>query len=150
MARTALSVVASVALMALAGCAIFRPTGSWIELGENRDAGPLADAIASFVAETVPQPGAPIALIPPPPEQSGHLLTVQLREALAKRGFKLDDEGTENVHPLRYRVSSYQGGILLRVTLGGTEASTLFTRDSAGVLQASAPLALRRKGKGAG
>lgn len=148
------SILGVMALIVLAGClascAIFRPTASWIEVGEERDVGPLTEAIVSLVVENLSQPSAPIALVPPPPEQNGHLLTLQLREALTNRGFRLDDEGTENVHSLRYLVSSYQGGILLRVTLDGTEASTLFTRDSAGALRAAAPLALRQKGKGAG
>ena len=37
----------------LAGCALMRPTGSWVELGHQADAEPLSEAVVAFAAEAL-------------------------------------------------------------------------------------------------
>jgi hypothetical protein len=41
----------------LAGCALMRPTGSWVELSHQVDAEPLSEAIVAFAAEALSEPG---------------------------------------------------------------------------------------------
>jgi hypothetical protein len=144
-ARMLLVIAAILAAALLASCTLFRPTSSWVELAEDADAGPLSEAITAFVAEAVPERGAVIALAAPPEEQGGNLITLQLGEKLTARGYRLagaDDIGGRH---LRYLVSRYGEGVLLRVTLDGAEISVIFARDAGGVLKAAAPLAMRQK-----
>jgi hypothetical protein len=134
--------IAVLAVAPLAGCGIFRPIGSWVELTHDADAEPLAEAIVVFVAQAVTEPGATIALAPPPDNQAANLLTLKVREKLLARGYRLDDQDPQR---LSYFVSSYGGQILLRVSFRQTEISVLFARDGSGALRASAPLARRER-----
>jgi hypothetical protein len=140
--RRALLLIAVLAVAPLAGCGIFRPIGSWVELAHDADAEPLAEAIVVFVAEAVTEPSATIALAPPPDDQAANLLTLKVREKLLARGYRLGDQGPQR---LSYFVSSYGGQILLRASFRQTEISVLFARDGNGALRASAPLARRER-----
>jgi hypothetical protein len=131
----------------LAGCALMRPTGSWVELGQQTDAEPLSEAIVAFAAEAPTEPGAIIALAPVPEDQAANDLTLKVREKLLARGYRLGEQGPANGAPLTYVVSNYRGQVLLRVTFRETQISVLFVRDSGGTLRVSAPLARREKGK---
>jgi hypothetical protein len=131
----------------LAGCALMRPTGSWVELGHQADAEPLSEAIVAFAAEGLTEPGATIALAPVPEEQTANALTLKVREKLLARGYRLADTGPANGTPLTYIVSSYRGQVLLRANFRQTAISVLFVRDGGGTLRASAPLARREKAK---
>jgi hypothetical protein len=132
--------------LALAGCGLFQPMGSWVELTSDADCGPLSDAIVVFVAQSVPTAGATIAIAELPAEQGGSRLSVEVREKLISRGYR-PEVGDEGVNRLRYLVTRYGERILLRVTVNDTEASVLFARDSAGTLRADTPLTMRQKGK---
>jgi hypothetical protein len=140
--RRTLLLIAVLAVAPLAGCGIFRPIGSWVELTYDADAEPLAEAIVVFVAQAVTEPGATIALVPPPENQAANLLTLKIREKLLARGYRLDEEGPQR---LSYFVSNYGGQILLRASFRQTEISVLFARDGSGALRASAPLARRER-----
>jgi hypothetical protein len=131
----------------LASCTVFRPNNSWVELADDADAGPLSDAIVACVAEAAPQRGAVIELASLPEEQSGHVVAVQIREKLSQRGYRFAGPEAAGQHNLRYLVSRYGQDVLLRITLDGVEVSVLFARAAGGALKASAPLAMRQKGK---
>ena len=140
-------ITASLAVcLLLAGCGLFRPTGSWVELAAESDSGPLSEAIVVFVAQSVPENGASIVLASAPSEQNGNRVSLEVREKLLTRGYQLADNGTAG-HRLHYYVSKYGDRTLLRVTLNDTEASVLFARDAGGALRAAAPLTMRQKGK---
>ena len=140
-------VLAIIIVGLLAGCALMRPTGSWVELGHHADAEPLSEAIVAFAAEALTEPGATIALAPVPDEQTANGLTLKVREKLLARGYRLSESSSADGAPLTYVVSSYRGQVLLRASLRQTEISVLFVRDSGGTLRANAPLARREKGK---
>ena len=129
----------------LAGCALFRPNGSWVEMDAGMEVAPISDAIVVFVAQSVPQAGAAIVIAPVPEAQTSHPLAVEVRQKLTARGYRLDADG-QGRH-LHYLVSPYRDQILLRVSLDGQECSVLFGRDNAGRLRAAAPLAMRQKGE---
>jgi hypothetical protein len=139
--------IALIVVGLLAGCALMRPTGSWVELGQQVDAEPLSEAIVAFAAEAPTEPGAMIALAPVPEDQAANGLTLKVREKLLARGYRLGEQGPANGAPLTYVVSSYRGQVLLRATFRETQISLLFVRDNGGTLRASAPLARREKGK---
>jgi|EndMetStandDraft_7_1072992.scaffolds.fasta_scaffold14174_3 hypothetical protein len=131
----------------IAGCALMRPTGSWVELGHQADAEPLSDAIVAFAAEALTAPGATIALAPVPDDQAANGLTLKVREKLVARGYRLGESGPADGAPLTYVVSNYRGRVLLRASFRQTEISVLFVRDDSGILGAGAPLARREKAK---
>ncbi len=131
----------------LAGCALMRPTGSWVELGHQADAEPLSEAVVAFAAEALTEPGAAIVLAPVPEEQTANSLTLKVREKLLARGYRLSESGSADGAPLTYVVSSYRGQVLLRASFRQTEISVLFVRDTGGTLRANAPLARRERGK---
>jgi hypothetical protein len=130
-----------------AGCALMRPTGSWVELGHQADVEPLSDAIVAFAAEALTAPGATIALAPVPDDQAANGLTLKVREKLVARGYRLSEPGPADSALLTYVVSNYRGQVLLRATFRQTEISVLFVRDDGGTLRASTPLARREKAK---
>ena len=136
-----------IAAVMLASCSIFRPVGSWVELSDESDAGQVSEAVAVFVAQSVPESGAVIELAAVPAEQSANRLTGLIREKLTGRGYRLDPDGGAPHHRLHYLVSRFGDQILLRVNLDGLECSVLFGRDGSGQLRASAPLAMRQKEK---
>jgi hypothetical protein len=129
----------------LAGCVMFRPLGSWVELRVESDAAPLAEAIVVFVAQSISEPNAAIALADLPQTQLGNPLTRQVEAELTGRGYRLAPQAS---HHLCYWVSQYGDQILLRVTLDATEIAVLFDRDESRVLHAATPLSMRRKGRG--
>ena len=135
----------ALAAVLLAGCALFRPNGSWVEMDAGMEVAPISDAIVVFVAQSVPQAGVAIVLAPVPEAQTSHPLAVEVRQKLTARGYRLDADG-QGRH-LHYLVSPYRDQILLRVSLDGLECSVLFGRDDAGRLRAAAPLAMRQKGE---
>jgi hypothetical protein len=128
-------VLAIIIVGLLAGCALMRPTGSWVELSHQGD------------AEALTEPGAAIVLAPVPEEQTANSLTLKVREKLLARGYRLSESGSADGAPLTYVVSSYRGQVLLRASFRQTEISVLFVRDTGGTLRANAPLARRERGK---
>jgi hypothetical protein len=135
----------ALAAILLAGCVLFRPNGSWVEMDAGMEVAPIADAIVVFVAQSVPQAGAAIVIAPVPEAQTSHPLAVEVRQKLTARGYRLGADG-QGRH-LHYLVSPYRDQILLRVSLDGLECSVLFGRDDTGRLRAVAPLAMRQKGE---
>ena len=131
----------------LAGCALMRPTGSWVELSQQADAEPLSEAIVAFAAEALTEPGATIVLAPVPEDQAANGLTLKIREKLLARGYRLGESSPVDGASLTYVVSSYRGQVLLRAAFHRTEISVLLVGDGGGTLRASAPLARREKAK---
>ncbi len=75
----------------LAGCALLRPSTSWVELAQDADAEPLSEAIVVFVAEALSNPGANVALAPVPEDQAANRLTMRVSEKLLARGFRISE-----------------------------------------------------------
>jgi hypothetical protein len=141
MARLALMVLILAAPL-LGGCALMMADRSWsVELKDD-DAQVVAETIAALVADRIQADGKPI-IVTPAGIASHDGLEARLATALKSRGFRVDPPETGEGHTLRYLLTLYGEGYLLRVTLDDAEASTILARGDNGELLAAAPLALR-------
>ena len=133
------------ATVALTGCAIFRPDGSWVDGVSERDAMQLTVQIADLAAQQLP-PGQTVRLALPPASATGQLVATHLKEALQGRGLTVTegDAPAKDAHALRYLITRYGEGLLLRVRIDTAEASTVLSRGRDGALIAGAPLAIRK------
>jgi hypothetical protein len=133
------------AMASLSACGLIRPNASWVDDMPQQHATSIAEIIATLTVERIPPGSKPLRLAPAPLSQSGDILTASLTSALEARGYRLITEETEGEAQvsLRYLVTAYQGGYLLRVTAGGSETSTLLRPGSDGQLIATAPLSVR-------
>jgi hypothetical protein len=126
----------------LGGCALMMADRSWsVELKDN-DAHVVAETIAALVADRIQADGKPIS-VAAAGIASHDQLEARLAIALKGRGFRVDPPETGEEHALRYLLTLYGDGYLLRVTLDDVEASTILARGDNGELLAAAPLALR-------
>jgi hypothetical protein len=141
MARLALMVLILVAPL-LGGCALMMADRSWsVELRDD-DAQVVAETIAALVADRIQADGKPINVAAAGIASHGQL-EARLATALKSRGFRVDPPEVGTGHTLRYLLTLYGDGYLLRVTLDDAEASTILARGDNGELLAAAPLALR-------
>jgi hypothetical protein len=141
MARLAL-ILFVLASPLLGGCALMMADRSWsVELKDD-DAQVVAETIAALVADRIQADGQPI-MVTPAGIASHDGLEARLATALKSRGFRVDPPETGEGHALRYLLTLYGEGYVLRVTLDDAEASTILVRGDNGELLAAAPLALR-------
>jgi hypothetical protein len=126
----------------LGGCALMMADRSWsVELTDN-DAQVVAETIAALVAGRIQVDVKPIN-VAAAGIASHDGLEARLATALESRGFRVDPPEAAQGHTLRYLLTLYGEGYLLRVTLDDAEASTILARGDNGELLAAAPLALR-------
>ena len=132
-------------LLPLAACAAFRQERSWSDDLAKADAAQIAGTVATLVAERVPPKDGKLIAIAPANGISGNEVDALLNKTLQERGYQLAEaeEKSSEAHHLRYLITKYGGGYVLRVTLDGAEATTAFSRIDSGELAASAPLAIR-------
>jgi hypothetical protein len=132
-------------MASLSACGLIRTNTSWVDDMPEQHAASIAEMIATLAVERIPPGSKPLRLAPAPLTQSGSTLTASLTSALKARGYQLATEETdgEDHHSLRYLVTAYEEGYLLRVTAGGTETSTLLKPGAVGQLIATAPLSVR-------
>jgi hypothetical protein len=142
-ARMLLVIFAILAIASLSAC-MFKTEASWSDELSERDSKSLAGTLAGLVTARIAPGEKPILLVPAANSDGKHL-TAELKSLLESRGYALADgeQKLKDAHRLRYLVTAYTGGYVLRVTLGGAEASTMLSRGSDGQLIASAPLAVR-------
>jgi hypothetical protein len=133
------------AIASLSACGLIRPNSSWVDDMPQRHATSIAEIIATLAVERIPPGSKPVRLAPAPLTQSGDTLTASLTSALEARGYRLvtEETGPQDHYSLRYLVTAYQNGYLLRVTAGGAETSTLLKLGADGQLIATAPLSVR-------
>jgi hypothetical protein len=134
-----------IAIASLSACGLIRPNASWVDDMPQQHAASIAEIIATLTVEGIPRGSKPLRLAPAPLTQSGDILTASLTSALEARGYRLITEATEGEDHdgLRYLVTAYENGYLLRVTAGGAETSTLLKLRADGQLIANAPLSVR-------
>ncbi len=134
-----------IAVASLGACTLFRSNLSYVDDLPDSDRATVAGTIAALVADSISPDGKPITLVAPLFTQSGDPFVGELKSTLADSGFKVveEDTGGEDVHRLRYLLTIYKGGYLLRVSLDDTESSTMLSRGDNGQLIASTPLAVR-------
>jgi hypothetical protein len=133
------------AVLPLAACAVFRGERSWSDDLAQADATQIAGAVVALVAERVPPKGGELIAIAPATGTTGKEVQALLGKELERHGYRLaKTEATPaEAHRLRYLITKYGGGYVLRVTLDGAEATTAFSRLGGGRLVAGASLAVR-------
>lgn len=132
-----------VLLLLLAGCA--STSGSWVD-GNSfaaADTATLASDMTTFVKTVLPPGSSTLVLDPPPSEQASNELTPVFADSLRQAGFAVAPAATPEAYRIRYLVTPLDGGTLVRLTVGGTQAARLFVRDSSGGLQARGPFMVR-------
>ena len=134
-----------IAVVSLSACGLIRPNASWVDDMPEQHAARIAEIIATLTVERIPPDSKPLRLAPAPLTQSGDILAASLTSALKARGYRLLTEETEGEghDSLRYLVTAYENGYLLRITAGGAETSTLLKLGADGQLIATAPLSVR-------
>jgi hypothetical protein len=134
-----------IAIASLSACGLIRPNASWVDDMPQQHAASIAEIIATLAVERIPSGSKPLRLAPAPLTQSGDTLTASLTSALEAKGYRLITEETKGKdhHSLRYLVTAYENGYLLRVTLNDAETSTLLKLGADGQLITTAPLSVR-------
>jgi hypothetical protein len=125
----------------LSGCGVFRPETSWVDDVANRDAAQLSLRIAEVAASRL-APGDRVRLASHR-GNGGEAMSAHMKAALQSRGLTVV-EGSSDAHALRYVVSRYGEGLLLRVRLDDAEATTVLKQGRNGELITSTPLTLRK------
>jgi hypothetical protein len=126
----------------LGGCALGLAKQSWSHELSADDAAAVADTIAALVVDRVGADRKPVAFAPASTSSDGTLDT-SLTGALQTRGLRMATAEDAEAHKLRYLLTTYGDGQLLRVTVDGVELTTILARGPDGTLAAAAPLAVR-------
>ena len=130
------SVLILTVLAPLCACASW-PTGSYVSMGADADAGVLAPAIADYVSGVVPA-GSVATLAQP---QGGDALSPLLMADLTRDGVHVGAGGV----PVAYVVAPLDQGVLLRITAGTAIASRYYVRNTAGGLQPGGPMMVAKQ-----
>ena len=136
------------------GCVSLRgqSPSSWVPPDLNfRRAIYIAVDAGKYLSSSLPPAKTTLVLIVPSGRDP---LTPHLEEVLRDKGFgvvrvspgkkKVVEKGT----PLQYRVTQYDGGLLLRLRYGDTEASRWYRLDKDGWPSPSAPFTVRAERRG--
>ena len=130
------------AAAALSGCALFQPETSWVDDVPDRDTVQLSKHIADVAASRW-MPGDRVRLAALRGNAASEALVTQMTAALQARGFTVVEKSGD-AHALRYFVSRYGNGLLLRMRLDDAEATTVLSRAKNGELITGVPLTLRK------
>lgn len=128
----------------LGGCALGLAQQSWSAQLSDGDAVAVAETIAALVADRVGADGKPVALASAVTGSNG-MLDAALNKALQARGLRMAtaEDADAEAHKLRYLLTAYGAGHLLRVTIDGIEVTTILARGGDSALAATTPLAVR-------
>lgn len=132
---------------ALAGCAPFGMDRSYVDGPfAPGDSETLAAVMAGFVRSRLPAASSTVALDPLSNEQSANALTPVFAEALRQAGFAVAASSAvpAGAHRIRYLVTPFETGTLVRLTVDATDAARHFVRSEAG-LQARGPFMVRER-----
>lgn len=145
-------IILLVTALLLTACAASRSNLSYIESSVTADdAQTLARDIVDFLTDSLPPARTTIVLYPPNTKEKDtqDVLTAALLPALSDRGYgvMLIDSSADTADstgiPLRYLVSSFNGGLLLRLQYQGNEVSRYYSKDSNAQLFSGVPYTVR-------
>ncbi len=132
---------------ALAGCAPFGMDRSYVEGPfAPGDSETLAADMAGFVRSRLPAASSTVVLDPLPTHQSGDPVAPAFAEGLRRVGFAVaaSEAAPPGAHRIRYLVTPFENGTLVRLTIDATDATRHFVRSDAG-LQARGPFMVRER-----
>lgn len=109
------------------------------------DAGMLAAEMTGFVKSALPAASSTVVLAPLPIGQEANVLTPTLVGNLREAGFAVAAaaDAAPTARRIRYVVTPFEGGTVVRLSVGETQASRYFIRDADGRLQAGGPFMVR-------
>lgn len=118
------------------------PQHSWIEHVSASDMAPLSELIASWLQTQIAKPQATLVLADPPQTQAKSTFIPNLAYALEQRGFVIagKDANGPDAYWVRYRIRSFEQGLLVQIKINGQEISRLYTRSQTGALVAASPM----------
>lgn len=135
-------------MSSMAGCAMTGGhQGSWIEPLTVKEARGLASEVTKLLQERVP-PAKTLLVVEP--AQRKARFEVELEAALHGAGYALalPNSEVQSGHRVRYRVSTLDGGILLRLELDDIEISRWYGLDEEGRLVAVTPFTIGESEQG--
>ena len=114
---------------------------SWVEPLNPIELRQLAEIATQWIRQSVPDATTALFLAEPPKPQRRNPFTPALTEKLHTVGYAIAEEGSlvPAVHAIRYRVTSLDSGILVRLRIDALEISRYFERGLTGVVIAAAP-----------
>ena len=131
----------------LTGCAPFGMDRSYVDGPfDPGDSETLAAVMAGFVRSRLPTASSTVVLDPLPAHQSGNALAPAFAEGLRQAGFAVAASAAApaGAHRIRYLVTPFENGTLVRLTIDATDAARHFVRSEAG-LQARGPFMVRER-----
>ena len=125
------------------------PHHSWIEPLPAHENAQLSEIVAQWVQTQIPDRKIPLILAEPPQRQAGSAFIPSLTYALQQRGYTIAGNNAlaPNAARIRYRISTLNLGLLMRIKINTQEASRLYTRSNSGVLIAASPISTFTEGK---
>jgi hypothetical protein len=125
------------------------PYHSWIEPLPVAETAQLSEIVAQLVQTQIPDRKMPLILAEPPHSQADSTFIPNLTYALQQRGYTFAGNTAlvPNAAWIRYRISTLNQGLLVRIKINAQEASRLYTRSNSGVLIAASPITTFTGGK---
>lgn len=131
----------------LTGCSPVMTQGSYVSALTVNEAGVLAKSMTDFLTQHYPPAQTTFLLLPPDSSQANNPLTPALVASLKAKGFGIGNpsEHAPLALSLQYLVTPLsQEDVVLRMRIGQTEVSALYTRVGMGQFTQVSPFSLRR------
>ncbi len=132
----------ALALPLLAGCTTMTPMASYVSVTDAGDVTGVVPAIAGFVSDKLPASSR--VQVEPPATGGWDPVTPALIADLHSRGFTVADaQHPGGAHTISYTVSPLDTGVLVRISIDGTNDAGQFLSRTAGKLQPGGPYTVR-------
>ena len=137
----ALSAGPLLAALLLVGCASdYGPDASCVDGVTAADTGAVAASIETLVRQEV-KPGSGMIAVAGTSDEDA--IGTQIKADLAQQGYRIATQDEAARHRLGYVITPVGPQVLVRVFLDKFDGAQLYTRDAAGHLEATGPLAVR-------
>jgi uncharacterized lipoprotein YmbA len=133
--------LAAAMLLGLAACASDPAAESWVEGSlSSADSKMLAETVAQIARQRLP-PASSTVMVAPLSGATGATLPEAIADALRKAGFAVTTNSaqTAGAHSLLYRVTPFDGQMLLRVSIDATMTAQVFGANAKGQLAPASP-----------